>query len=143
MADKSPRRWLQFRLQSVLWLMLCIALAFSAYRYGYRDGFEDQANQRSQVGGTYAKVYRVGDAVRMVKTKSGDVPDMDGLVRDVTANVLPNTWDTKGGGASIAGFALQPTVSLVVSHDQDGHERITAYLERLRRKKSNQLPTSK
>jgi hypothetical protein len=141
MADNPPRKWLQFRLQSVLWLMLCIAIGIGAYRHGYDAGVADAANQRSQVGTTFAKVYNVADIVPLQKTGSGVVADLEGLAQDISRQVLPNTWDENGGSAAIAGF--EANVALVVSHDQDGHERIAAYLERLRSKQPKQLLTSK
>lgn len=141
MADSSPRKWLQFRLRTILWLMLCIAIGIGAYRHGYYAGIEDQANRRSQVGSMVIKAYHVADVVQMRKTGSGVVLDLQGLAQDVSTQVLPNTWDENGGDASVLG--LDANASLVIRHDKDGHERIAAYLERLREKKPKQLLTSK
>jgi hypothetical protein len=134
MADTPPRKWLQFRLRSLLWLMLLIAIGLGAYWRGYEAGIEDKANQRSQVGSIYVKVYNVADVVGMQKTNSGTVvADLEGLAREISRQVLPNTWHESGGEAGVAGFVTN--LSLVISHDQDGHERVAAYLERLRLKK--------
>lgn len=143
MADNSPRRWFQFRLQSILWLMLCIAVGLGTYWRGYQAGLADKANQRSEVGSTYVTIYNVADVVRPPNANSGNVADLEGLAHDISTQVLPNTWDVSGGNASIVGFGTAANPALVISHDQDGHERVAAYLERLRAKAQKQLLTSK
>ena len=141
MVDNPPRKWLQFRLQSILWLMLCIAIGLGTYWRGYQAGLADKANQRSQVGSMYVKVYNVADVVPVQETNASVAADLKGLAREICGQVLPNTWTENGGNASVAGF--EANVSLVICHDQDGHERIAAYLGRLRAKKQQQLLTSK
>lgn len=141
MADNPPRKWLQFRLQTLLWLMLLIAVGLGTYWRGYQAGRADLANQRSQVGSMYVTVYNVADVARMQTTNSGVAADLESLARDICSQVLPNTWAGKGGDASVVGF--ETNVSLVIGHDQDGHERIAAYLSRLRAKSKKQLLTAK
>lgn len=141
MADSPPRRWLQFRLVTIFWLTLTIAIGIGAYRHGYEAGIDDAANQRSEVGSLVAKAYTVGDIVQLRKTNIGGVPDLEGLVRDLSTQVLPNTWTESGGNAAIVPFEIDE--SLVISHDQDGHERVAAYLKRLRVKRQRELLTSK
>jgi hypothetical protein len=141
MADKPPRKWLQFRLQTILWLMLLIAVGLGTYWRGYQAGRADLANQRTEVGSMYVKVYNVADVMPTQKSTSGIAADLKGLAREICSQVLPNTWEMNGGTASVIG--IEPSISLVVSHDQDGHERIAAYLQRLRAKKQQQLRTSK
>ena len=134
MPDSFRRNWIQFSLRTCLWLMLCIALSFGAYRWGFDKGFTEGANQRSQVGTAFAKVYQVEDLLlpSLAQGKAGAL-SADPLVHDIRANVLPNTWNQNGGAASIAAF--NSNASIVVSHDQDGHERIADYLEARRRKR--------
>src|SRR4029453_10931149 len=100
MADKSPRKWLQFRLQSILWLMLCIAIGLGTYWRGYQAGLADKANQRSQVGSMYVKVYNWAAVVPNQKSNSSIAADLKGLARDICSQVLPNTWEMNGGNAS-------------------------------------------
>ena len=77
----------------------------------------------------------------MTKTKSGVIVDFDWLIRDMEKNVLPRTWDSSGGEASIAEFATN--LSLVVSHDKDGHARVAKFLDGLRKKKKEQDTAAK
>lgn len=131
------RRFFQFRLSSLFWLMLCICVGIGAYRQGYKSGHSDRANGRKEVGSTYNVVHSVLDIVPMTRTQTGVTADLDGLVRDLTADVLPETWDTRGGEASIAKFSTN--LSLVVSHDSDGQQRVAEYLSRLRKKRKSPL----
>ena len=68
------------------------------------------------------------------KVRTGVIVDFDALINDVTKKVLPQTWEQNGGEADMAEFATY--LSLVIIHDKDGHERVAAYLEELRRKKN-------
>lgn len=114
--------------------MLCIGLCFGAYRWGFDRGFADGANQRSHVGTAYAKIYQVEDLLmpKLGKRKVA-APDAEPLVDDIRANVLPKTWKENGGTAHIATLLTNP--SLIVSHDQDGHDRVAEYLDARRRKR--------
>ncbi|MBC7853787.1 MAG: hypothetical protein IAF94_10155 [Pirellulaceae bacterium] len=134
MDDKTPRRYWQFSVRTLLWLMLCIAIGFGAYRTGFENGYSDHLNQRQEVGKTFAASYDVSDVIPCRKTNTAVIVDFDPLINDVTKSVLPNTWEKNGGEASVAEFATN--LSLVVSHDKDGHERVAVYLEELRRKKN-------
>ena len=136
MDAKTPKKYWQFRLRTLLWLMLCLAIGLGAYRAGFDNGYADRINQREEVGATFAASYDVRDVVPTRKTATGTVVEFDPLIRDVEANVLPKTWSSNGGQACIAEFATNLT--LVVSHDKDGHERVAAYLETLREKKARQ-----
>ena len=136
MDVKTPRRYSQFRLRTLLWLMLCLVIGLGAYRAGFENGYADRINQREEVGATFAASYDVRDVVPTRRTPTGTVVEFDPLIRDVEANVLPKTWSSNGGEAVIAEFATNLT--LVVSHDKDGHERVAAYLEKLRENKTHQ-----
>jgi hypothetical protein len=141
MEQQSRRSWVQFSMRSILWLMLCVAVGFAAYRRGFDDGFADGANSRHHVGETYVKAYHVADLMLPILANGKTTSlDSERLIRDITANVLPNTWNENGGQAGIRAF--ERNLSLVVSHDQDGHDRVAAYLTK-RRDKINQLATRK
>lgn len=141
-VSDSPRRSrIQFSLRSILWLMLCIAVAFAANRRGFDKGFArgfaDGANSREHVGITFAKVYYVEDFL-WPELENGKPVSLysEALIRDLTANVLPNTWQKNGGDAAIRSFDSNGT--LLILHDQDGHDRVAEYLKR-RREKMSQL----
>lgn len=136
MDEPNPRKYWQFRLRTLLWLMLCIVIGLGAYRAGFENGFADRFNQREEVGATFAASYDVRDVVPTRRISTGVVLQFDPLIRDVKANVLPKTWRSNGGEADIAEFATN--ITLVVNHDKDGHERVAAYLEKLREKKARQ-----
>ena len=55
----------------------------------------------------------------------------DSLVRVITATVLPNTWSTKGGLATIE--AVDEWGLMIVSHTAHGHEEIENLLTVIRR----------
>jgi len=136
MDEKTPRRYWQFRLRTLLWLMLCIVIGFGAYRQGFERGADVRLSQRQEVGQTTTVVYNVSDVLPMTRTKTGVIVDFDGLIRDMEKNVLPRTWNSSGGEASLAEFAA--TLSLVVNHDKDGHARVADYLDGLRKKKKEE-----
>jgi hypothetical protein len=141
MADNSCRSWNQFSLRTIFWIMLSVAIGIAAYRWGYNTGFTDRGNQRHEVGKAYATVYYVGDMTPATKVNSGIQVDFDRLITDLTTEVLPNTWVDRGGAAAIKEF--QTNQAIVISHDQDGHERIAKYLERRRRERTIPMLTAK
>lgn len=100
MVDQLRRKWIQFSLRTCLWLMLCIALSFGAYRWGFDQGFTGGltvgANQRSQVGTAYAKVYQVEDLLVFSSApgKRG-VFNTEPLVRDIRVNVPAEYMEPK------------------------------------------------
>ena len=141
MAAITPRRsWLQFSIQTFFWIVLVVSVGLVAYRRGYDVGFANLANQRSIVGNTITVAYAVGDVVPMRTVNGVQEPDFGGLIEDLTEEVLPNTWIESGGGASVAEFT--PNKSVVIRHDQDGHERVAKFFEQLRRRNGSSLPTS-
>jgi len=110
MDVKTPRRYWQFRLRTLLWLMLCLAIGLGAYRAGFDNGYADRINQREEVGATFAASYDVRDVVPTRKTSTGTVVEFDPLIQDGEANVLPKTWSSNGGQACIAEFATNLTL---------------------------------
>jgi hypothetical protein len=74
----------------------------------------------------FAVVYSVGDIVKAAN--SG--PDFRSLVNKISEEVLPETWNQRDGGASIAAFATN--LSLVVTQNEEGHEQVKAFLQKLR-----------
>jgi hypothetical protein len=139
MDSTKPRRYWQFGLRTLLWLILCIAIGFGGYRQGFEQGTEAYLNHRQEVGRTFNAVYYVSDVLpKKTTTSGGVVVDFNWLIDDMKTNVLPQTWDSSGGEASIAEFATN--LSLVVSHDKDGHERVAKYLDDLRRKNGSYDP---
>ena len=56
------------------------------------------------------------------------------LIRIITSTVMPKTWQTIGGAATIEFFPVGN--SLVVNQTEEGHERIKALLEKLRAAKA-------
>jgi len=139
---KARRPWrLRFRLASLLWLMLCVAVGITAYQAGVEATRRELWHNRSAVGNQYVAVYYVADLVilappaAMPVDKSGSVnvlgqtgviADFDGLTQEIEAKVFPRTWSSAGGSASVAGFPTN--LSLVVSHDKDGHEEVARFL---------------
>ncbi len=133
-------RWWRprFRVASLLWLMLCVALTLGTYRWAYENGREDALAQRTFVGRTHPRVYYVQDAIPMPAARAGGgvVLDFDSIIGDLQREVLPNTWERNGGSATVAEFPSN--ISLVVTHDDDGHERIAAWLNRQREQLARQ-----
>jgi hypothetical protein len=119
----------QFRLSSLLWLMVVIGVGLAAYRWGFQTGLVEGVRHRRWVGTTYAKAYDVSDLVE-IKPNESDLRYAEDLCRDLTKKVLPRTWQEEGGAAAISGY--QTNRMIVISHDQDGHDRIAEYLDKLR-----------
>jgi hypothetical protein len=77
------------------------------------------------------RVYDVSDLV--TKDATTGRPDFSPLVTRLRAGVLPKSWDTPGGEATIRGF--DSTVSLVIRQTAAGHEAIAKSLDELRTKR--------
>ena len=138
--ETPSRAWFQYRLRSILWLLVCVAVGFAAYRRGFDDGFVDGANSRAYVGQAYLMAYYVKDLLPQKPLNGKPVEtSSDSLIQEITTNVLPNTWDKNGGQAVIRSLNNR---SLVVSHDRDGHNQIAACLKQ-RRDSTSQLATRK
>jgi hypothetical protein len=136
--SESFRRWRpRFRLASLLWLMLCVALTIGTYRWAYQSGREDALAERTFVGRTHARAYDLQEIMPILRGPGNDVVlDFDSIMRDLKQEVLPNTWTDNGGNAAMAEFPAN--ISLVISHDDDGHERIAAWMKRRREQMERQ-----
>jgi hypothetical protein len=118
--------------------MLLIAVAITAYQRGsttayqrgFREGVIHGENQRSLVGTTYAKAYKVADLVKFDPRAESDLTYANELMRELCNDVLPRTWQDQGGAAALSGYARNGMI--VISHDQDGHQRIAEYLNQRR-----------
>lgn len=79
--------------------------------------------------GYRVQVYDVADLV-----PGGDRqnPDFQPLIERLQSRVLPESWDRRGGAATVRGFAS--TLSLVVRQDAAGHAAVAKFLAELRRK---------
>ena len=124
---KARHPWrLRFRLASLLWLMLCVAVGITAYRAGVEATRHELWHNRSAVGNQYVAVYYVADLVLPSSAatpvdKSGSanvlgqtavIADFDSLTQEIEAKVFPRTWISAGGSASIADF---PTSTVLKS----------------------------
>ena len=126
----------QFGIKTLLWIVLLISVAITAYQRAsttaYQRGFQAGViygeNQRSFVGTTYSKAYKVADLVTFDPRSESNLTYANDLMRELCKDVLPRTWADQGGAAALSGYAADGM--MVVSHDQDGHERIADYLER-------------
>uniref|UniRef100_A0A7C2JZB3 Uncharacterized protein n=1 Tax=Schlesneria paludicola TaxID=360056 RepID=A0A7C2JZB3_9PLAN len=81
--------------------------------------------------GWQVRVYDVAGLVNPDPTT--DRPDFQPLLKRLQAEVLPKTWDSAGGEATVRGF--DSTVSLVVRQTPAGHEAVAGFLARLRMQK--------
>lgn len=132
----------QFSLKSVLWIMLLIAVAITAYQRaaitayqrGFQAGVIHAVNQRHFVGSTYAKAYQVTDLVTFDPRSESDLTYANDLMHELCNDVLPRTWQDQGGAATLAGYAKNGMI--VISHDQDAHERIADYLDQRRQQRA-------
>ena len=120
----------QFGVKSLLWVMLLMAAVITAYRSGFRAGFVQGENYRNSVGATFPKAYNVADLVSFDPATTSALRYAEELIHDLCLNVLPKTWQVEGGPANVAGYANNETI--VVSHDQHGHDRIAEYLQQRR-----------
>lgn len=126
-APKARQPWRpRFRLASLLWLMLCVAVGITGYQWGLEAGKREMWRNRNGVGKQYTAVYYVADLATVSKQPNSVVVDFDDLIEDIETGVFPRTWESAGGSASIAGFPTN--LSLVVSHDKDGHEEVARFL---------------
>ena len=137
MADNPRRGWWQFRLASIFWLMLSIGIGIGAYRWGYDAGYSDHSHQREFVGMVRLRVYSVADLLPTKPAASDLNVDGKAFIRDLQMEVLPNTWTENGGDANATFFATNRTI--VVSHDDEGHDRILEYIKSLRAQTQAQL----
>jgi hypothetical protein len=119
------RRPFQFRLSSLLWLMVAVAAGLG----GYRAGMNEQLARQRQ-GTTYIKAYQVKD---LVLGPGMTQPDYQTLI-DMLVALSPKKWVMNGGPGTIAGF--ENAGIIVVSQDAPTHRQIQRKLSALRRLQS-------
>ena len=149
MADNSRRGWWQFSLQSVLWIMLVIGIGLAAHRQGYETGskagfdagLNDGLNRRSAVSFSYTKNHHVMDLVRNSLPVETTESFGDRLVAEIRLKVLPNTWLEARGQAFAQYYDDQKVIA--VSHDEDGQQRVAAFLSQRRAEHLKALTTTK
>jgi hypothetical protein len=130
--------WWQFSLRTVLWLTLVIGVGLGAHRRGYdagrNTGFDagvnDGLNRRSAVSYNYVKNHHVKDLVRNCGADETTESFGNRLVAEIRLNVLPNTWLEHFGEAFIQYYDDQKVIA--VSHDDDGQQRVAAFLSQRR-----------
>lgn len=126
-AAKAKHPWRpRFRLASLLWLTLCVAIGITAYQAGVEATRRELWRNRTGIAAPYVAVYYVGDLAEVANTATGVSVSFDPLIKDIEGNVFPRTWTASGGEASISAFVTN--LSLVVAHDKEGHEEIARYL---------------
>lgn len=116
----------QFRISSLLWLMVVVAAAVS----GYRAGLQERV-ARQQPGRVFVKTYAVKDLVwgpGMTK------PDFQSLI-DVLMLLSPQKWSVNGGDGNVTGY--DNTLCLAVAQDAATHRQIERKLAALRRLQSS------
>lgn len=129
----------RFRLASLLWLTLCVGAVIAAYRSGHRNGFELGRNLREDVGYTFPRKYAVADLVHSRIEEDGKVTvDLEPLLRDLRAMVLPHTWQEAGGNAAVMPY--YPNLEIVVLHDLDGQQRVEQFLVERRTRMTTKWP---
>lgn len=126
-TDK-PRRWVQFGLRTLLFIVLCLCGMLAGYRAGFYQGAETKRRQS-----IYPKTYQVADLAELVTTPSGDVESWTSLIQIITKTVEPDSWDIVGGPGSIQEFP--PSKSLVINQTGENHDRIEALFAELRQGK--------
>lgn len=143
MAVEKSRPWFQFSLRTMLWIFLSIALGMAAYRRGLAVG-EQMGFQKGEEAwllkepnsNWVQRVYRVTDLLESATNTQDLQLSADQLVSNIQFTVLPSSWDTNGGGGTIAFF--RTSGDLVINQHPIAHTRIENYLNqrRIRSEKS-------
>ena len=82
------------------------------------------------------RVYPVPDLLASVKNGTA-VVDFDSLVRKIRKSVHPESWEARGGNASVEKF--ESKLSLVIRQSSEGHKQIAALLKELRTKRAREV----
>jgi hypothetical protein len=131
--------------------MLCVAIGITAYQAGVENAKREMWRNRSAVGKQYVAVYYVADLVVPLPAptpvaesgsvnvlgRTGVIADFDSLTQEMEAEVFPRTWNSAGGSASVSSFPTN--LSLVVSHDKEGHEEVARFLAAKRKVTSSDI----
>jgi hypothetical protein len=122
----------QLTIRDLFWLVLVVALGLG----WWLENPGRRANVMAWLKGTNTDssyvtvIYSVADVVPL---SPGGVADFDALADRVKEHVTQDEWDSAGGYATANAFATN--LSLVVRHNEDGQERVAAYLKQLRQAK--------
>jgi len=123
MSGQARRRWLQFGIGTLLFVMLCVAGFFAGYRRGFYSGQEAKGRTR-----LYAKAYYVKD---IIDTSTTARTAGTRLVSYIEASIAPRSWNTNGGPGALSYYEQNTTI--VVSNVQDVHNQIADALTQIRR----------
>ena len=116
------RRLFQFRISTLLWLMLLIGVGIGSYRRGL-----DEQLARQRHGTLYIKGYPVKDLVYGPGTAQ---PDFESLIEHLVS-LSPQKWAARGGAGQISGYDNAGII--VVLQDAATHRQIQRKLSALRR----------
>jgi hypothetical protein len=127
-ATEKPRRWMQFGLKTLLFIVLCICGMLAGYRVGLYQGTETKRRQSN-----YAQTYRVADLTDLVMTPNGTVESYTTLIDLITDVIDPGSWQEVGGPGTISEFPASN--SLVINQTGENHDRIKTLIAELRQNK--------
>ena len=122
-------RWkclFQFRISTLLWLMVVVAAAV----WGYRTGLQEQL-ARQQPGQVFVKMYPVKN---LVLRPGVTQPDFQSLI-DHLVLLSPKKWSVNGGQGNITGY--DNICCIAVEQDAATHRQIERKLAAMRRLQSS------
>ena len=73
----------------------------------------------------YVAAYRADDLATNTR-------DLGELIASITTNVVPDSWEERGGPGKIGGFAKNH--SLIIQQSRKNHKRVASYLAQMRAK---------
>ena len=123
--DRSKRRWLQFSLGSLLFLILCVAGALTGYKRGYQAGQATRANST-----IITCVYSCKELIEPGYSLPSQRRALENIIDLITSTVAFDTWQPSGEG-EVALF--ETNQSLVVSTTGDVHREVRVLLDQLKR----------
>lgn len=137
--DRRIVRKPSFRIRSLLLVVFIVALLLSAYEYGRKSGYQAGTLDGFRQGeaaafdkNMHVRVYKVSDLVLPSPgaTSKAAFADFQALMTGIQQNVVPLSWESKGGMATMAPYPQN--LSLIVSTNQYGHDKLVAYIRALR-----------
>jgi hypothetical protein len=116
--------WLQFRLSTLMLLLLVVPIAACiAYRVGVDAGFQQAL--RSHRSKMCVEIYSVADLVVKPNGQQDFTP-----VIGILSSINPESWDAVGGRGCVS--EIPASCSLVINQDLATHEQIKRRLAQLR-----------
>ena len=115
---------------------LAIAVFIGLLPLGAANGVEKDPSSKDSVLAEpdeekyYTVSYNVDDLLTV--TDDGK-PDYQALIDAIKTRVLPPTWETAGGKATVAAYEMKRC--LVVSHKHTGHKELVRFIRQLRANK--------